>query len=226
MIINFNKFNESKIEQLKSSVENAFVYISDDNVVEIDEKQSEIVVLIKTTLPSSIIYNDINEYTDKHSKWNETLLDINVIIKQLEISKDIISISSINTVGNIKIRFFIKNDKILVSDNNNIIISTLNLDKAIFDIIKVNIKTIKCDNDYKYAGHSTNSIVLYFSDDIDIDILSRGITKILMNILPISENMIDVKYYNYNRDCVSITINVNRDNNSNRLKVIKLQYTV
>lgn len=224
MIIRFNKFNENKIDELKTSVTSAFVYISDDNIVEIDSKESEVIVNIKTTLPSSIVYDNIDEYVDKHSKWSETLLDISVIIKQLEINKDIKSISSINTVGNVKIRFFINNNKILVSDNNRITISTLNFSRVIFDIIQESPKLIRQANGS--PNGSTNEISLYFNNNIDIDRLSTGITMTLIELLKINKEDIRIDFYNYTRSSISITIKKHRDNNTNRLKNIKLQYTI
>lgn len=151
-MINIRRFNEGKdVNSLEHDVINAFAYISDDNKVDIGIRLSEVIVDIKTILPSSTTYEDIDEYSNLHNIWNETILDIGVIIKQLTTDKDYIGFKSvINTVGNIRLSFFIKSNTLFKADTNSIVISKLNLVETLKEYIPVN-----------YIDKQDNMIIIY-----------------------------------------------------------------
>ena len=134
MISSFTKFNESlvsDINKLKSDIVDVFAYISDENKVNIEIKGSEVLVDIKTILSSSITYDNVDEYIQKHERWHDVLLDINVAIEQLTTKGNIGYVFNVNTVGNVKIKFHIINNLLFNMNNNNITISTLNLLKML-----------------------------------------------------------------------------------------------
>ena len=235
MISNFIKFNESldrDINKLKSDVVDAFAYISDDNNVSIEIKLSEVIVEIKTILPSSVIHSDLEEYINKHALWHETLLDINVAIEQLKSKGDIDFLVKINTVGNVRINFFIINTKLFKTDNNSITISRINLTKLINDnsIIGMN------DRDESHS-FNRNEIRFYFSSpktpEQQIE-FSDKITKIFIdngfyqNLS--SDEGIKIKLYNYNVDSILVEIFQFKVRNNiplrGRYKNVKIQHTI
>jgi hypothetical protein len=110
MISSFTKFNESltnDIEKLKSDIDDVFAYISDDNKVSTYIRENEVYVDILSILPNNIVYDNIEEYINKHEIWYEVLLDINVAIEQLTAKGNVGVVLNINTVGNVKIKFHI-----------------------------------------------------------------------------------------------------------------------
>lgn len=235
MISNFIKFNESldrDVNKLKNDVTDVFAYISDENTVSIEIKLSEVIVEIKTILPSSTIHSDLEEYINKHALWHETLLDINVAIEQLKSKGDIDFLVKINTVGNVRINFFIINTKLFKTDNNSITISRINLTKLINDnsIIGMN------DRDESHS-FNRNEIRFYFSSpktpEQQIE-FSDKITKIFIdngfyqNLS--SDEGIKIKLYNYNVDSILVEIFQFKVRNNiplrGRYKNVKIQHTI
>lgn len=144
MISSFTKFNESLVDdinKLKNDVDGAFAYISDENNVSIYIRESEVYVDILSILPNNIVYHNIEEYINKHEIWHETLLDINVAIEQLTSKVNVGVVLNINTVGNVKIKFHLIHDNLLLIDNKSITISTDNLTKLLkeegYDVINI-----------------------------------------------------------------------------------------
>jgi hypothetical protein len=136
MISSFTKFNESltsDIDKLKSDIDDAFAYISDDNKVSTYIRESEVYVDILSTLPNNIVYDNIEEYINKHEIWHETLLDINVAIEQLTSKENVGVVLNINTVGNVKIKFHLIHNKIMKTDKTKIEISVINLTKVLIE---------------------------------------------------------------------------------------------
>ena len=236
---NFIKFNESldrDINKLKSDVTDAFAYISDENQVSIEIKLSEVIVEIKTILPSSTIHTDLEEYINKHSLWNETLLDINVAVEQLKSKGDIGFLLKVNTVGNVRINFFIINEKLFKVDDNSIIISRINLTKLISDssIIGMN------DRDESHS-FNRNEIRFYFSSpktpEQQIE-FSEKVTNIftdngLINVGADNDTSYEglkIKVYNYNVDSILLEIYQFKTRNNipirNRYKNVKIQHTI
>lgn len=191
MISSFTKFNESltsDIDKLKSDVDDAFAYISDDNKVSTYIRESEVYVDINSTLPNNIVYTNIEEYVSKHEIWHETLLDINVAIEQLTSKDNIGVIAAINTVGNVRIRFNLIHDKIVKSDNTSIIISVINLTNKLKEAgLEAGFGT---DN-YSMREQSRYSIQLYFKSNMEnanrlqfsqrVKEIEDKITKIFVN---------------------------------------------
>jgi hypothetical protein len=180
MISSFTKFNESltsDIDKLKSDIDDAFAYISDDNKVSTYIRESEVYVDILSTLPNNIVYDNIEEYINKHEIWHETLLDINVAIEQLTSKENVGVVSNINTVGNVKVKFHLIHDKIVKSDNTSIIISAINLTNKLKEVgLEAGFGT---DN-YSIREKDRYSIQLYFknTEPKEIDI---KITKIFVD---------------------------------------------
>jgi len=233
MISNFTKFNESvdrDINKLKSDVIDAFAYISDDNNVSIEIKLSDVIVEIKTLLPSSTIRTDLEDYINKHSLWNETLLDINVAIEQLKSKGDIDFLLNINTVGNVKIKFFIINENLFKINDNSIIISRVNLTKLINDnsIIGMN------DRDESHSLNR-NEIRFYFKStktpEQQIE-FSDKITKIFTDngLINVGDEGVKIKVYNYNVDSILLEIYQFKTRNNvpirSRYKTVKIQHSI
>lgn len=239
MISNFIKFNESldrDINKLKSDVVDAFAYISDENIVSIEIKLSEVIVEIKTILPSSTIHSDLEEYVNKHALWHETLLDINVAIEQLKSKGDVDFLLKINTVGNVRINFFIINTKLFKTDNNSITISRVNLTKLINDnsIIGMNDRD---ESRLQEVAHSfnRNEIRFYFSSpktpEQQIE-FSDKITKIFTDngLINVGDEGIKIKLYNYNVNNILVEIFQFKVRNNiplrGRYKNVKIQHTI
>jgi len=233
MISNFTKFNESvdrDINKLKSDVIDAFAYISDDNNVSIEIKLSDVIVEIKTLLPSSTIRTDLEDYINKHSLWNETLLDINVAIEQLKSKGDIDFLLNINTVGNVKIKFFIINEKLFKINDNSIIISRVNLTKLINDnsIIGMN------DRDESHSLNR-NEIRFYFKStktpEQQIE-FSDKITKIFTDngLINVGDEGVKIKVYNYNVNNILLEIYQFKTRNNipirSRYKTVEIQHSI
>ena len=233
MISNFTKFNESvdrDINKLKSDVIDAFAYISDDNNVSIEIKLSDVIVEIKTLLPSSTIRTDLEDYINKHSLWNETLLDINVAIEQLKSKGDIDFLLNINTVGNVKIKFFIINENLFKINDNSIIISRVNLTKLINDnsIIGMN------DRDESHSLNR-NEIRFYFKStktpEQQIE-FSDKITKIFTDngLINVGDEGVKIKVYNYNVDSILLEIYQFKTRNNipirSRYKTVEIQHSI
>ena len=233
MISNFTKFNESvdrDINKLKSDVIDAFAYISDDNNVSIEIKLSDVIVEIKTLLPSSTIRTDLEDYINKHSLWNETLLDINVAIEQLKSKGDIDFLLNINTVGNVKIKFFLINEKLFKTDDNSIIISRVNLTKLINDnsIIGMN------DRDESHSLNR-NEIRFYFKStktpEQQIE-FSDKITKIFTDngLINVGDEGVKIKVYNYNVNNILLEIYQFKTRNNipirSRYKTVEIQHSI
>jgi hypothetical protein len=180
MISSFTKFNESltsDIDKLKSDIDDAFAYISDDNKVSTYVRENEVYVDILSILPNNIIYDNIEEYINKHEIWHEVLLDINVAIEQLTSKENVGVVSNINTVGNVKVKFHLIHDKIVKSDNTSIIISAINLTNKLKEVgLEAGFGT---DN-YSIREKDRYSIQLYFknTEPKEIDI---KITKIFVD---------------------------------------------
>lgn len=190
MIISFTKFNESvtsDIDKLKSDVDDAFAYISDENKVSTYIRESEVYVDILSILPNNVIYDNIEEYINKHEIWHETLLDINVAIEQLTSKGNVGVVLNINTVGNVKIKFHLIHDKIIKSDNTLIVISAVNLTKALKE---EGLEGYSPDN-YSMREQSRYSIQLYFKSNMEnanrlqfsqrVKEIEDKITKIFVN---------------------------------------------
>jgi len=233
MISNFTKFNESvdrDINKLKSDVIDAFAYISDDNNVSIEIKLSDVIVEIKTLLPSSTIRTDLEDYINKHSLWNETLLDINVAIEQLKSKGDIDFLLNINTVGNVKIKFFIINENLFKINDNSIIISRVNLTKLINDnsIIGMN------DRDESHSLNR-NEIRFYFKStktpEQQIE-FSDKITKIFTDngLINVGDEGVKIKVYNYNVNNILLEIYQFKTRNNipirSRYKTVEIQHSI
>lgn len=225
MISNFIKFNESLenvIDKLKNDVTNAFAYISDDNTSTINVRDNEVYVVIDTILPSNVIYDDIKDYINKYELWNETLLDINVAIEQLTSRGNIGYILNINTVGNIKIKFHIFNDKLFTSDNNSVTISSFNLAKLIDDKL---LTSISMATDRRY------DIKFKFSENLTVArgmLLRKKIGKIFVDSgLITSDHIENIDFDNpyLQDDYITVDIRILK-NNKNGNKKIKLQYLV
>ena len=163
MISSFSKFNESltsDIDKLKSDVDDAFAYISDENKVSTYIRESEVYVDILSILPNNIVYSDMEEYINKHEIWHEVLLDINVAIEQLTSKGNVGVVLNINTVGNVKIKFHLIHNKIIKSDNTLIVISAVNLTKTLKE---EGLEGYSPDN-YSIREKDRYSIQLYFKN--------------------------------------------------------------
>jgi len=225
MISSFTKFNESltsDIEKLKSNIDDAFAYISDDNNVSIYIRDSEVYVDIFTTLPNNIVYNNIEEYINKHEIWHEVLLDINVAIEQLTSKGNIGFTLNINTVGNVKILFNILNDKLLISNNLSITIGKNNLMKFINDD---KIGFIGKD------GCEKNEFKIYFTELISRDYqkeLAREIKDIFNKngIVDNGNEGIEIKTWPYEVGNLSIKIFKLRDNSKTLYRSVKIQNVI
>lgn len=225
MIDGFMKFNESvdrDIDKLKSDVDDAFAYISDDSKVSSYVRDNEVYVDIFTTLPNNIVYDNIEEYVNKHEIWHETLLDINVAIQQLTSKGDIGFTLNINTVGNVKILFNILNDKLLVSNNLSIIIGRNNLMKFINDD-KISLIT--------KDGCERNEFKIYFSELISPDYQKEIAVKIKdifnKNIIVDNPNEgVQIKTWPYEVGNLSIKIFKFRDNSKNAYRSVKIQNVI
>lgn len=175
MISSFTKFNESltsDIDKLKSDVDDAFAYISDENKVSTYIRESEVYVDILSILPNNIVYSDMEEYINKHEIWHEVLLDINVAIEQLTSKGNVGVVLNINTVGNVKIKFHLIHDKLFRNDNNQIIISTINLTKFLKE---EGIEFISISED------SANSFILNFNNQYKQKEVEDEIIKIFID---------------------------------------------
>lgn len=218
----FNEKLENNIENLKTYVSNIFAYIADDNDMRIDIKQSEVFVEIKSIVPSAI-YTDIKDYVNKHTIWNETLLDIDIAIKQIVNRGDIDYTTNINTVCNIKIKFFIKNDKVVKIDNNSITISTRNLIKLLDD------ESINVILPVEYNNQQIRIFFNRAKTNEEQTELSNKITEIFINsglIYTRDESVnIDIANYDVNNTYIKFYQFKVRNNIAirNRYKNIKLQ---
>ena len=225
MIDGFMKFNESvdrDIHKLKGEVDDAFAYISDDSKVSSYVRDNEVYVDIFTTLPNNIVYDNIEEYVNKHEIWHETLLDINVAIQQLTSKGDIGFTLNINTVGNVKILFNILNDKLLISNNLSIIIGRNNLMKFINDDKISLITKDDCER---------NEFKIYFSELISPDYqkeIAREIKDIFNKngIVDNGNEGIEIKTWPYEVGNLSIKIFKFRDNSKNAYRSVKIQNVI
>jgi len=225
MIDGFMKFNESvdrDIDKLKRDVDDAFAYISDDSKVSSYVRDNEVYVDIFTTLPNNIVYDNIEEYVNKHEIWHETLLDINVAIQQLTSKGDIGFTLNINTVGNVKILFNILNDKLLILNNLSITIGKNNLMKFINDD-KISLITKEaCER---------NEFKIYFSELISPDYQKEIAVKIkdIFNKNMIVDNTnegVQIKTWPYEVGNLSIKIFKFRDNSKNAYRSVKIQNVI
>ena len=225
MIDGFMKFNESvdrDIDKLKRDVDDAFAYISDDSKVSSYVRDNEVYVDIFTTLPNNIVYDNIEEYVNKHEIWHETLLDINVAIQQLTSKGDIGFTLNINTVGNVKILFNILNDKLLILNNLFITIGKNNLMKFINDD-KISLITKEaCER---------NEFKIYFSELISPDYQKEIAVKIKdifnKNIIVDNPNEgVQIKTWPYEVGNLSIKIFKFRDNSKNLYRSVKIQNVI
>jgi len=180
MISSFTKFNESltsDIEKLKSDISDVFAYISDDNKVSIYIRENEVFVDILSILPNNIVYDNIEEYINKHEIWHEVLLDINVAIEQLTAKGNVAVVLNINTVGNVKIKFHLIHNKIVKSDNTLIVISAINLSKALKE---AGLEAGYGTNNYSTRERDRYTIQLYFKNVEQKEIADK-ITKIFVD---------------------------------------------
>ena len=180
MISSFTKFNESltsDIEKLKSDISDVFAYISDDNKVSIYIRENEVFVDILSILPNNIVYDNIEEYINKHEIWHEVLLDINVAIEQLTTKGNVAVVLNINTVGNVKIKFHLIHNKIVKSDNTLIVISAINLSKALKE---AGLEAGYGTNNYSTRERDRYTIQLYFKNVEQKEIADK-ITKIFVD---------------------------------------------
>jgi len=180
MISSFTKFNESltsDIEKLKSDISDVFAYISDDNKVSIYIRENEVFVDILSILPNNIVYDNIEEYINKHEIWHEVLLDINVAIEQLTTKGNVAVVLNINTVGNVKIKFHLIHNKIVKSDNTLIVISAINLSKALKE---AGLEAGYGTNNYSTRERDRYTIQLYFKNAEQKEIADK-ITKIFVD---------------------------------------------
>jgi hypothetical protein len=180
MISSFTKFNESltsDIEKLKSDISDVFAYISDDNKVSIYIRENEVFVDILSILPNNIVYDNIEEYINKHEIWHEVLLDINVAIEQLTAKGNVAVVLNINTVGNVKIKFHLIHNKIVKSDNTLIVISAINLSKALKE---AGLEAGYGTNNYSTRERDRYTIQLYFKNAEQKEIADK-ITKIFVD---------------------------------------------
>ena len=180
MISSFTKFNESltnDIEKLKSDIDDVFAYISDDNKVSTYIRESEVYVDILSILPNKIVYDNIEEYINKHEIWHEVLLDINVAIEQLTAKGNVGVVLNINTVGNVKIKFHLIHNKIIKSDNTLIVISATNLSKALKE---AGLEAGSGTDNYSTRERDRYSIQLYFKN-VELKEIEDKITKIFVD---------------------------------------------
>ena len=180
MISSFTRFNESvksDIEKLKNDIDDAFAYISDDSKVSTYIRDNEVYVDIFTTLPNNIVYDNIEEYVNKHEIWHETLLDINVAIKQLTSKGNIGFTLNINTVGNVKVKFHLIHSKIMKTDKTKIEISAINLTKA---LIEEGLEGPESPTNFSMRD-ITNCIKFYSKPNIDVREVQSKVTKIFTN---------------------------------------------
>lgn len=204
MISSFTKFNESltnDIEKLKSDIDDVFAYISDDNKVSTYIRENEVYVDILSILPNNIVYNDIEEYINKHEIWHEVLLDINVAIEQLTVKGNVGVVLNINTVGNVKIKFHLIHNKIIKNDNTLILISAVNLTKALKE---EGLEGITPDN-FSMRERDRYSIELYFKNTEPKEIEDK-ITKIFVDE-GLSYFQVKSERDFYNNGVISTTVN-------------------
>ncbi len=236
MIDGFMKFNESvdrDIHKLKSEVDDAFAYISDDSKVLSYVRDNEVYVDIISILPNNIIYDNIEEYVNKHEIWHETLLDINVAIEQLTTKGNVGVVLNINTVGNVKIKFHISNDLLFTTDNNSIIISKINLTKLIDD---KSINLIKDQDKSSFSANNGNEILFYFDspkNTIQQKEFADKVVKLFYDngIINSGDEGIFCKTYNYDVNNICIEFYQYKIHKKNtvlrgRYKTVKLKYTI
>lgn len=219
---------ESKngIDLLKSNIMDVFAYISDEtNVIFKIEGGAEVCVEVKTILPSSVTHDDISKYIDKHEKWHEILLDINVAIEQITIKGNIGYTFNVNTVGNVKIRFHIINDVLYTMDNNNITVSTLNLTKMLGE----NINHVEMNPEGR--PRDLQAVIIYFESSktpAQQRLLSRKIINLFSrNGLHTTGNegiKVDASPYDVNN--MTIKFYYFKKNFKNRYKNVKIQYVI
>jgi hypothetical protein len=156
-------------------------------------------------------------------------LDVNVAIEQLKSKGDVDFLLKINTVGNIRINFFIINTKLFKTDNNSITISRVNLTKLIND------NSIIGMNDRDEYSFNRNEIRFYFSSPKTLGQqieFSDKITKIFTDngLINVGDEGIKIKLYTDNVDSILLEIYQFRVRNNvpirNRYKTVKIQYTI
>ena len=208
MIVKFTKFNEASdirtIDSLKEDITNVFSYISDDYNVDIQVRMSQVIVEVKSIIPSSIIYDDFEDYVNKSTIWNEVLLDINVAIKQLMSSGGIEYSIKVNTVGNVIIKFHILNDTLFISNNTSITISKYKLNKLINDNNISEITKDNCDNNEFLIHFKTPS-----NPENQIEISEK--VKGIFSRYGIERSNITIGTYQYDINTLSVKIRKRRD---------------
>lgn len=208
MIVKFTKFNEASdirtIDSLKEDITNVFSYISDDYNVDIQVRMSQVIVEVKSIIPSSIIYDDFEDYVNKSTIWNEVLLDINVAIKQLMSSGGIEYSIKVNTVGNVIIKFHILNDTLFISNNTSITISKYKLNKLINDNNISEITKDNCDNNEFLIHFKTPS-----NPEKQIEISEK--VKGIFSRYGIERSNIIIGTYQYDINTLSVKIRKRRD---------------
>ena len=183
MISSFTKFNEgltSDIDKLKSDADDAFAYISDENKVSTYIRESEVYVDILSILPNNVIYDNIEEYINKHEIWHEVLLDINVAIEQLTSKGNVGVVLNINTVGNVKIKFHLIHNKIMKTDKTKIEISVINLTKALIEE-GLEAPDAPASTNFSMREENLYCIKFYSKPNMDVREVQSKITKIFSN---------------------------------------------
>lgn len=218
--------SKNDIDLLKSNIMDVFAYISDEtNVTFKIEGGAEVCVEVKTILPSSVTHDDITKYIDKHEKWHEILLDINVAIEQITIKGNIGYTFSVNTVGNVKIRFHIVNDVLYTMDNNNITVSTLNLTKMLGE----NINHIEMNPQDR--PRDLQAVIIYFESSktpAQQRLLSRKIINLFSRngLHTTGSEGIKVDTNPYDVNNMTIKFFFFKKNFKNRYKNVKIQYVI
>lgn len=170
------------MEKLRESIENAFAFISDSNQVIIKTLAPEVQVEVKSILPSNIIYTDLSSYISMNSLWNETLLDISAVIEQLTGNGLVGHTVEVNTVGNVKIKFRIENSRIFQVVGSKVVVSSINLGKAIGESF----------GRIEYFP-STNNFIFYFSEIMPPSYCSEVSKKI---VRVFKDNGVEIKMCN------------------------------
>ena len=138
MIIKFDNFNESKINnfrELHTRVSNAFAYITDEYpdtlIKRVNKGVSNLSEVVRIDVTIKNITNDINksdvlEYANIIEQWLELIKDVDVAVSQVTADKSIRAYY--NIIKDIKISFYSNSsDNIIVKDSDKIFLSTVNL---------------------------------------------------------------------------------------------------
>lgn len=166
----------------------------------------------------------MDEYIEKHERWHDVLLDINVAIEQLTTKGNIGYVFNVNTVGNVKIKFHIINNLLFNMNNNNITISTLNLLK----MLNENINHIEMSTENRDRNQT---MIIYFNSEktpTNQKLFSKKIINLFSKngLHTTSTEGIRIDIYPYNVNNMRIKFFYYKKNFTNRYKNVKIQYVV